>query len=609
MPETPKNPPKFKYTELKNVFGAVLRILAYGFTKKPLLSTGLLISMAISTLLPILSMWLGGRLIDELINLVTVTGELSPSTLILVFWLLGLMLLETLARKTRWYLDYNLEELMRLEIEKDVTRKLAYLDIEYYDNPEINDLINRVRDKYRWIPSNFLRSILRTSGHLIKLVSSAIVLIGLSPLIVAIATLSIIPEILSNAVYSKRSWKIFNDWTERRRDAYATNRSLVDENRLKELRTFRLREYFYTRFLDLYGKWVQSQIKINNKKNIIGSAWSFLGTAGHGVNLILIIQRVVSGNITIGMFTFYRSNLNRLDNAVYNIFNNLTGIYERGLYMVEIFKFLDLPQKIENGSICLSDIKTPPTIKFENVSFKYPQTDNYVLENFNLEIKPGEHLAIVGENGTGKTTLIKLLMRFYDVTKGNIFIDGNNLRDLDVESWYSMVGTLFQDYNFYHFDAKTNIGVGDDQNIDDLESIIQASKEAAAHEFIEKYDNQYDQILSKTFSGGINPSIGQQQKIALARAFFRSAPVLILDEPTSNIDPKAEFEIFEKLFEFAHGKTVIIISHRFSTVRNAEKIIVLDGGKIIEEGTHEDLMGIKGGKYKTAFELQKKGYE
>ena len=284
-------------------------------------------------------------------------------------------------------------------------------------------------------------------------------------------------------------------------------------------------------------------------------------------------------------------------------------LYEFGLYIVDIFDFFDLENDIKNGTICLKDTNSPPEIKFENISFKYPNTDKFIFKNFSLDIQPSEHIAIVGENGAGKTTLIKLLMRFYDLDKGRILMNGIDLKELDIDTWYKMVGTLFQDYNFYHFDAKTNIGIGNISNIKEMEKIVEAAKASGAHEFIDKYDKKYKTPLSKQFKGGINPSKGQKQKVALARAFFKDAPMLVLDEPTSSIDPKAEFEIFEKLFDFAKDKSVVIISHRFSTVRNASRIVVLHNGKIIEQGAHEKLVKIKNGEYKKAFELQKKGYE
>jgi len=251
----------------------------------------------------------------------------------------------------------------------------------------------------------------------------------------------------------------------------------------------------------------------------------------------------------------------------------------------------------------------PPLIEINDIAFKYPLTSKNILYNFSLTIKPSEHVAIVGENGAGKTTLIKLLMRFYDTDTGTIALNGTDIKDLKIDSWYQNVGTLFQDFNKYHFDVKTNIGLGDISNISDIKNIDLSASKAGADEFIKKFEDKYDQVLSRVFEGGTDLSGGQWQKIAIARVFFRNPGLIILDEPTSAIDPKSEAEIFERIFEFTKDRSVIIVSPRFSTVRNASRILVMEDGRIIEDGTHKQLMDIPNGKYKSAFEIQRKGYE
>ena len=276
--------------------------------------------------------------------------------------------------------------------------------------------------------------------------------------------------------------------------------------------------------------------------------------------------------------------------------------------MVDFFKFLSLDNRIQEGKLTALNTNSAPLIEFKNVWFKYTNSDKYILEDFNLTIQPGERIALVGVNGAGKTTLIKLLCRFYDVTEGEILIDGINIKDLTFESLYTKIGVLFQDFIRYsQFDVKTNIELGDLKNIGNSQKVEEAIFKADAQSFVEAYSKGIEQILDKSIEGGINPSGGQWQRIALGRAFFRDAPILILDEPTSAIDAKAEFEIFERLYEFSIGKSVIIVSHRFSTVRKADKIYVLDKGKIVEQGTHSELLELNG-KYAEAFRTQAKGY-
>lgn len=253
--------------------------------------------------------------------------------------------------------------------------------------------------------------------------------------------------------------------------------------------------------------------------------------------------------------------------------------------------------------------KTAPVIEFKNVWFKYPSTKNFVLKKINFKIDTNEEIALVGTNGAGKTTLIKLLLRFYDPTKGKILINGKDIKEYDLNSYYKLIGVLLQEYSFYNeLDVKSNICIGKPNKAGNTKKIIKAAKNAKAHEFIMELDNKYKQILAKQFTGGTKISKGQKQKIALGRMFYRNAPILILDEPTSSIDAMAEQKIFDKIYDFTDDKTVIIISHRFSTVRKAQRIYVLENGEITEEGSHSELLKLDGA-YAESFKTQAKGYK
>jgi len=282
----------------------------------------------------------------------------------------------------------------------------------------------------------------------------------------------------------------------------------------------------------------------------------------------------------------------------------------RNKYIEKYFEFMAKERIIHSpiDAIPLPLEPIPPVIEFKNVSFRYPNTKRYILKNFNLTIQTGDKIAFVGENGAGKTTLIKLLLRFYDVTDGEIIINGVNIKHINLEKWYTLIGALFQDFIKYQFTFKENIYFGNKKEINNLDLLKEAIKKSGANEYVKDLPLQYDQTVGKMFKNGIDLSGGQWQKLALARAFFKNAPMLILDEPTSAIDAKAEYEIFQHVQELQKDKTVIIISHRFSTVRNADKIFVLDEGKIIEEGNHETLMKKKG-LYAELFNIQAQGYK
>ena len=595
---------------LKKTVSAAKLLLSYVYKKSPIYLIGYLISIIFDALIPFLSLWIVSKLIDELINNF-VQSRLDPTSPVfyLIIAVVVIAFLKKLNDTASNYFEVNLWFDVARELDKDVTKKFAYLDTEYYENPEMRDLLNKVSDNYDQRPQQFFNYLMWLLHPAIELIASLSILILFNPLIILLVFLSAIPELYVQIAYGERSYGIWDAKASVKRDYYLSKGFVINENSLMELRVFGVRNYLLDRIYKLFTDFQNQQKKAENKRSLLISFLSIFQTGVYGVIIFLIISAVLLKKITVGLFNFYLSTSERLYDSLSVIVERTSKVYENGLFVYDIFKFLDLKEKIVSGNLLLKNENAFPQIRFENVFFKYPGRETPVLEDFSLVIEPGEHMAVVGENGAGKTTLIKLLMRFYDVDSGKILIDGIYLKKLNLENWYSKVAVLFQEFNFYHYDARTNIGMGESDKLWDFNKIVEAAKKSGAHKFIENYKYKYKQILNTSFRGGITPSTGQKQKIALARAFFKDAPMLILDEPTSAIDPKSENEIFEKLFEFAKGKTVLIISHRFSTVRNASRIIVLDKGKIVEEGSHEKLMGIEHGKYKQVFEIQKKGYE
>ena len=315
------------------------------------------------------------------------------------------------------------------------------------------------------------------------------------------------------------------------------------------------------------------------------------------------------GTMSVGDFGFFITLLSRLSTNTMDMAFNFGDMYENNLYAKHFFEFLGLPKLVKESPnpTPIPNPGRPPKIEFKNVSFGYPGGHELVLKDINFVINPGENVAIVGKNGAGKTTLVKLLCRFYDVTSGEILINGLNIKDVSLNDWYKFVGTLFQDFMQYDFTVSENIMLGN-PNAKSEEKIKEAARKSGADEFIEKLPNRYHQLLGRRFEGGEELSKGQWQKLAIARAFYEGAPVLILDEPTSAIDAEAEYQIFKNLQKFYKDKTLFLISHRFSTVRHADKIIVLSSGRIKEEGNHEELIK-KVGLYAQMFKKQALGYQ
>ncbi|MFH1960688.1 MAG: ABC transporter ATP-binding protein, partial [Patescibacteria group bacterium] len=383
---------------------------------------------------------------------------------------------------------------------------------------------------------------------------------------------------------------------------------LFSEYNVKELRIFGLHNYFYKLYKEITERFFRQNRQIfsgqSKKRSIIQvvseSFWIFA--------YYFSAKKALFGLISIGTFNLYLSAFNRITNSLQMIFSDLATLYENNLYLEDLFVLLNMPKesfeqiggkKIDNKEI---------EIKIENLSFSYPGSSKLVLKNINMVIKPKESVALVGHNGAGKTTFVKLLCGLYTPTSGQILINGIPLSELDLASYRQLVSIVFQDFSYYHFTAKENIGFGDLDNLHNDEKIISASKKAGAHEFISGLANGYKQQIGKHFEGGVNLSMGQFQKLALARAFMKDSSVMILDEPTASSDTKAELKLFSHIEKIADKKSLILISHRFSTVKIAQKIYVIEKGEIIEEGNHRSLMD-KGGIYAKLYTMQAESYK
>ena len=597
------------FRDVTDIARAFYRTVVYSFKHAPYYTGGFLGTKILNSVTPLLSLFIIGKLIDELIRIVGagITAQSENLVRLLILYLVIRFFILVL-NELGAYFEVNLSFDFNREFDMDVARKFAYLDEEYYDNPETNTLLQKVRENSHR-SANFMWDAFDVLGQLFDVTSALVVLVAFSPVFIILILLATVPSFINDLLIGKRRWSIWDTKGDTRKDYGYTRGYLSSSNSLPEVRIFRVREYLLGRVNNLYKEFQNVQRAVENKRIKRAVFLDIVRVLGFFAAITILIRDVLIASVTVGSFSFYFSTIRQAEGAMDRLFRFLSRTYEDGLFMVDVYKFMDLEKKIVPGQVCLTDKNQTPRVEIEGLRFKYPGREEYVLDGINLVINPGDHLAIVGENGAGKTTLIKLLMRFYDTVEGKIMIDGKSIKDIDLDSWYRKVGTLFQDFNNYHFDVRTNIGVGDIAKAFDIQKVVGAAKKAGANEFVQKYENKYDQVLNRAFKGGIKPSAGQWQRIALARAFFKDAPILILDEPTSAIDPKAEYELFQKIFEFTKGKTVIIISHRFSTVRNAQKIIVLDKGKIVEQGSHEELMKIEGGKYRTAFELQKRGYE
>lgn len=482
------------------------------------------------------------------------------------------------------------------------------LGIQTLEDPDMVNKIQRAQEAKNMLFRDFDRAVFFIT-RLVVLFASSIVVVKIMPSIVLIIFASMLPELISNKFYMRKSWQFVRSETEERRRARNIYQLLTDSSRLHEITILSAFKYLSDRYKSFADKYIKGNLDIIKRWNATGFLFGSLTEVVSIFGYFNILKNLFRKLITVGDATFQMRSLDILVDNLSRAANNFISLYERCIRIREVKEVFDMKPLIADWRIELEKREIAPDIKFKEVSFKYPNSDDYVIKNLSLDIKSGEKIAIVGENGAGKTTLVKLLSRFYKVSKGDILLNDKNINDIKISSWYENLGVLFQDYNIYDsLTLKENIYLGKSVESVDVVKIKDAAEKADVTFFASDYKYGYEQVLSEKFKGGIRPSTGQWQKIAIARFFYRNSSVVIFDEPTASIDAISESKIFTQIYDFFKGRTVIIISHRFSTVRNADKIYVIDKGEIIERGSHEELMRKKG-KYAKSFKLQAEGYQ
>lgn len=487
-----------------------------------------------------------------------------------------------------------------------IIRKTKDLSISQLEDSELYDKLERARTQTSGrvgLMSNTLSQV----QSLIVIVSLIGGLIYFEPWLILILFLSIIPAFINELKFSSSKYSIARSWTSERRELDYLRYIGANDTTAKEMKLFGLVDFVANRFERLSNQYYLINRKLAINRTFLGSIFNLLGTLSYYGAYVLIIVRAVSGVITIGDLTFLGGSFNRLRNSLQSNFSKFTRIAESALYLKDYFDFIDISIDKKSNE----DFEDPSNVKlgfeFVNVTFSYPGSVEKVLDGISFKIKAGEKMAFVGQNGAGKTTLIKLMLRFYEPDSGKILLDGIDIREYDKVKYQKLFGVIFQDFIRYEFNVKENIAVGDIDQIDNQKAIEEAARRSLADEVVAEMKSGYDQQLGRRFAKGKNLSGGQWQKIALARAYMKDAKVMILDEPTSALDARAEYEAFQRFIGLTKGKTSIIISHRFSTVRMADRILVLKDGKVLEVGSHEKLIE-NDSLYAELFTLQAQGY-
>lgn len=491
-------------------------------------------------------------------------------------------------------------------LRKTLSDRLFNLGLKQLENAEVANKSQRFNESSGNI-SDYLQIVVNSFALLVTFLGSGFVLLKGVPVVAGLYLVVIILESFTNQKFIRKLWILSRDTTEVRRKSGVNSNLLIDPISLKELILSGGNNYLQNKVGSYLNNVVGEFRKIRTKWSYWKVINRIFDSVVFGYGIYEVLKRVINKVISVGQFTFEVRSLRIFADNLNTIAGNLVDLRESTVKMIDIYEIFSKYEVEKDGTESLN--LGSPKIELQNVSFKYPNGQKTIFKNLDLVINAGEKIAIVGENGAGKTSLIKLICRLYRVDTGEILIDKHNINNLKIGDWYKKIGVLFQDYNAYgHLSVKENVEIDSFNKVVTSESIREVLKKADALKFVEKYKNGVDQILSERYKDGIRPSTGQWQKIAIARVFHRDSPVLILDEPTASIDAVAEAKIFDNIYKFAKNKTVIIISHRFSTVRNADRIIVLDKGKIVEQGSHEELLK-NNGKYARAFKLQAKGYQ
>ncbi len=563
--------------------------------------------------LPLLMLYVGKLIIDEIVRISVsvsspaVENQEMSILLTLVLVELGLAVLSDLLGRGIALVESLLGDLVSHEISLRLMKQSARLDLECFEDAEFYDKLERAR---RQASSRILlmSQALISLQDAITVLFLAAALITFNAWLLLLLAITLIPAFLGETHFNSQSYSLMYGWTQERRELDYLRFAGASEETAKEVKIFGLSDFFGSRYKKLAGEYYHANKNLSVRRAAWGGLLSILGSIGYYTAYVVIIFRTVNGELSLGDLIFLSGSFLRLRSLMESILIRFSSIADSALYLKDLFDFLEMEPNISSKKNALP---FPETIRegftFEHVSFRYPQTEQWVLRDISFTLHPGEKLALVGENGAGKTTLVKLLTRLYDPDEGRILLEGHDLRDYDLDGLRDAAGVIFQDYVKYHLTVAENIAVGRIDERNNEARIVEAAQRSLADTVIDKLPDGYQQMIGRWFKQGTNLSGGEWQKIAIARAYMRDAQLLILDEPTAALDARAEHEVFRRFVELTYDKCAVLISHRFSTVRMADRIVVLHEGKLLEHGTHEELLAAQG-QYSELFQLQAAGY-
>ncbi len=587
-----------RISALRNV-PAVLKIV---WDSGPAVVVFGLVSRLFSSVLPVALLWITKLIIDGIVN---------HQPMQRIWWLVAaefsLAILNSVLIRTIDYSDSLLADKYTRHVSIRVMNHAAGLDLIAYEDPVFYDRLERARVQAtdRLV---MIQAIGRLVQQAITTITLSISIMVFSPWLMLLLIAGVIPAFLGESHFALLGYaKNFRQTPVRRQLDYLRVLGGSKEA-AKELKLFGLRNFLRERFTRLSDEIYKENVALSRLKLVAGSLLSVVGTAGYYSAYVFVVWRTVAGSLTIGQLIFLTGAIQQASSNIQQIFSTLAAIGDQALFLTDLLAFFEMQPTIRSKPNALPAPRPiVQGIEFRDVSFRYPGNSRLVLDRINFQLHPTERLALIGENGEGKTTIVKLMTRLYDPTDGQILLDGVDLREYNLEDLHREIGVIFQDFMRYEMTARENVAVGRIEEINNLDLLRVAASKSMAEDVIDRLPGAYEQMLGRRFEQGVDLSGGEWQKVALARAYLRDAQLLILDEPTAALDARSEFEVFRRFSELTSGKMALFISHRFSTVRAADRILVLANGKIAEEGTHDQLARL-GGRYAEMFEMQASSY-
>jgi ATP-binding cassette subfamily B protein len=561
----------------------------------------------VAALLPPALFWVSKLIVDAIFRILTTHQPVGSRLWWLVALEFVLAILAGLIGRLIDYLDALLAGKYTHYISIRVMEHAAALDLLAYEDPVFYDRLERARvqatDRLYMI-----QAIGRLIQQAITTITLSVSIMVFSPWLLLLLVVGVIPAFAGETHFAFLGYaKNFRQTPVRRQLDYLRTLGGSKEA-AKELKLFGLRGFLTDRFRGLSTQVYEEDVSLARRKAVAGSFLSAIGTAGYYTAYVFAVWKTVTGVFTFGTLTLLANAIREASSNLQQTFSTLSTIADQALFLTDLVAFFEMRPRVTSKPNALPAPR--PIIRgfeFRDVSFRYPGSSRLVLQGFNFHLRPEERIALIGENGEGKTTIVKLLTRLYDPAEGQILLDGIDLREYDLEDLYREIGVIFQDFMRYEMTARENIGVGLIDQVGNLSRLQQSARKSLAHDVVQRLPSGYEQMLGRRFDGGVDLSGGEWQKLALARAYLRDAQVLVLDEPTSALDARSEYEVFQRFAELTTGKMALFISHRFSTVRMADRIVVLENGRIAEEGNH-DALTRRGGRYAEMFELQAASY-